>query len=117
MKVYEIKLTARGSLTQLPDSQKVFGALVYMFSERYGSEEATKLTKAIVNKENGLALSNLYFFHPKIIYIRTASFPNVRWMEQENAKTVHQFHRRRKYYCGKRRSGKGGTICCVAFLQ
>lgn len=59
MKAYKVGLTAKGVLTQLPDSQRLFGALVYMFSERYGSEEATRLAKAVLEKEAYLALSNV----------------------------------------------------------
>lgn len=59
MKNYKIKLVAKGSMTQLPDSQKLFGALVYMFSEKYGSEKATILTKNLLDKKIHLALSNV----------------------------------------------------------
>lgn len=59
MKDYQVKLIAEGTITQIPDSQKVFGALVYLFSERYGSKEATRLTRAILNKEIHFMLSNV----------------------------------------------------------
>lgn len=59
MRVYKIELAAKGALTQMPDSQKIFGALVYMFSETYGSEKATELTRAVLDKKIQLALSNL----------------------------------------------------------
>lgn len=59
MSVYRIELTAQGALTQMPDSQKIFGALVYLLSETYGGEEATELTKAVLHKKSHLALSNL----------------------------------------------------------
>lgn len=59
MKAYKVGLLAKGALTQLPDSQKLFGALVYMYSERYGSEEATLLVKAVLEKKGYLALSNV----------------------------------------------------------
>lgn len=59
MRVYKIELAAKGALTQMPDSQKIFGALVYMFSETYGSEKATELTRAVLDKKIYLALSNL----------------------------------------------------------
>lgn len=59
MRVYKIELAAKGALTQLPDSQKIFGALVYMFSETYGSEKATELTSAVLDKKIHLTLSNL----------------------------------------------------------
>ena len=43
----------------MPDSQKIFGALVYMFSDEYGTEKANKFVKDILDKKIFLALSNL----------------------------------------------------------
>lgn len=62
MKVYKIKLTSTGAITQLPDSQKLFGALVYMFSEAYGRDKATMLVKEVKEKSIHLALSNIMPF-------------------------------------------------------
>lgn len=59
MKQYEIALKAKGALTQVPDSQKLFGALVYMFAQWGSEEQATKLAKAVREKKIHLALSNL----------------------------------------------------------
>lgn len=59
MKNYEIKLELTGAMTQVPDSQKLFGALVYLFAETYGDEKATALTKAVLDKKIHLALSNV----------------------------------------------------------
>lgn len=59
MKDYQVELLSEGTITQIPDSQKVFGALVYLFAEKYGSEEATRLTKAILNKEIYFTLSSV----------------------------------------------------------
>ncbi len=59
MREYKIRLVAGGSLTQLPDSQKLFGTLVYMFSEKYGRENASMLTKAVLDKKIHIALSNM----------------------------------------------------------
>jgi CRISPR type III-A-associated RAMP protein Csm4 len=59
MSDYKIELRSRGALTQLPDSQKLFGALLYMFSDMYGNENATALTKALLDKKIHLALSNV----------------------------------------------------------
>ena len=46
MRDYKIGLELTGAMTQVPDSQKLFGALVYLFAERYGDGSAAKLTKA-----------------------------------------------------------------------
>ncbi len=59
MKTYKILLTSIGGITQMPDSQKIFGALVYMFSDEYGTEKANKFVKDILDKKIFLALSNL----------------------------------------------------------
>lgn len=59
MKTYKILLTSIGGMTQMPDSQKIFGALVYMFSDEYGTEKANKFVKDILDKKIFLALSNL----------------------------------------------------------
>lgn len=59
MRFYRVELAAKGALTQMPDSQKIFGALVYMFAETYGGEKASTLTRAVLDKKAYLALSNL----------------------------------------------------------
>lgn len=59
MRVFRIKLMAKGDLTQIPDSQKLFGVIIYKFSEKYGSDKATKFTKAVWNRTIFLALSNI----------------------------------------------------------
>lgn len=50
MRDYKIGLELTGAMTQVPDSQKLFGALVYLFAERYGDGSAAKLTKAVKDK-------------------------------------------------------------------
>ncbi|WP_027296703.1 type III-A CRISPR-associated RAMP protein Csm4 [Robinsoniella sp. KNHs210] len=59
MKNYKVSLTSLGTITQVPDSQKLFGALVYMYSEEYGNDAAAKLTKQILDKKIHITLSNL----------------------------------------------------------
>lgn len=59
MRNYKVILKLNGSITQVPDSQKLFGALMYMFAERYGDERAADLVSAVMNKEIHLALSNI----------------------------------------------------------
>ncbi|HWQ78727.1 MAG TPA: hypothetical protein VN381_07910 [Anaerovoracaceae bacterium] len=59
MKAYRVKLELTGALTQLPDSQKVFGTLVYMLAEKYGGERATMLTRTLLNRKASIALSNV----------------------------------------------------------
>ncbi len=59
MKNYKIVLKSTGAITQLPDSQKVFGALITMFAEANGNEYAAELVKAVIDKKFHLALSNV----------------------------------------------------------
>lgn len=39
MRNYKVILKLTGPITQVPDSQKLFGALMYMFAEKYGDEK------------------------------------------------------------------------------
>lgn len=59
MRNYKVILKLTGPITQVPDSQKLFGALMYMFAEKYGDERAADLASAVRNKEIHLALSNI----------------------------------------------------------
>lgn len=59
MREYKVAFTVTGALSQLPDSQRLFGALVCMFSEKYGGDKAAMLVKAVLHKKIHLALSNV----------------------------------------------------------
>ena len=59
MNNYKVVLKSTGAITQLPDSQKIFGALVTELSRIKGEEAASKLVKAVYEKRMHLALSNL----------------------------------------------------------
>ena len=59
MRNYKVILKLTGPITQVPDSQKLFGALMYMFAEKYGDERAADLASAVRNKAIHLALSNI----------------------------------------------------------
>jgi len=48
-----------GRLIQLPDSQKVFGALVYMYAEYYSPNKASELVAKVKENQFHLSLSNL----------------------------------------------------------
>ncbi|MBU5442521.1 hypothetical protein [Paenibacillus sp. MSJ-34] len=56
---YKIEMSLTGRLTQLPDSQRIFGALIYMCAEQYSSEQATVLVSKIRDGEFYFALSNM----------------------------------------------------------
>lgn len=59
MKNYKIVLKSTGAITQLPDSQKVFGALITVFAEENGNDKAAELVKEVIDKKIHLALSNV----------------------------------------------------------
>lgn len=59
MENYKIKLKATGPITQLPDSQKLFGALVTAYGRIHGSGKTTKLVHAVFDRKIHLALSNV----------------------------------------------------------
>lgn len=56
---YKIRMSQTGRLSHLPDSQRIFGALIYLYDELYSSEEASALVSKIRDGEVYLALSNL----------------------------------------------------------
>lgn len=58
-KHYRTDLRLTGKITQIADSQKVFGALIHRFAEIYSSLEASSLVAQVKNGELRLALSNL----------------------------------------------------------
>ncbi|RAI89591.1 CRISPR type III-A-associated RAMP protein Csm4 [Paenibacillus pabuli] len=56
---YRIDLGLIGGITQLPDSQKIFGALIHRFSEVHTSSQTTQMVKQIQEGSLPFALSNL----------------------------------------------------------
>ena len=55
--VYKVDLERKGRITQLPDSQKIFGTLIYQYLNRHQDKEVDNLIEKI--KGNYLAISNL----------------------------------------------------------
>lgn len=60
MKNYKIVLRSSGPVTQLPDSQKIFGALVTELSRMQGEDAASELVQSVYNRNIHFALSNLF---------------------------------------------------------
>ena len=56
---YEIQMELTGRVTQLPDSQKLFGALVYLYSEYASSTKASVFVSQIKMKEIYCAVSDM----------------------------------------------------------
>lgn len=59
MRNFKIILESAGTITQLPDSQKIFGALITMLAKTDGDEKASELVRAVLEKRVYLALSNM----------------------------------------------------------
>ncbi|WP_321006523.1 hypothetical protein [Hungatella sp.] len=59
IEVYRVKLDLSGELTQIPDSQKLFGALIYMYAEYTNDDTASGFVSKIKEKKIYFALSDL----------------------------------------------------------
>lgn len=59
MMIYRIDMALTGRLTQFPDSQKIFGALIYLYAERYSSDRASQFVSKIRDEQVHLSLSNM----------------------------------------------------------
>ncbi|MGE6668244.1 hypothetical protein [Paenibacillus xylanexedens] len=57
---YRIDMDLMGRLTQLPDSQKMFGALVHRFSDIYSFGQATQLVSKVKDGTLSLAVSSMF---------------------------------------------------------
>lgn len=56
---YRIDMELTGRLTQIPDSQKIFGALIHRLAARRNSEQATQTVHQIMERRTYFSLSNL----------------------------------------------------------
>lgn len=56
----EVTLKSLGDITQLPDSQKIFGGLMSMYSKEYGDDMTTEFVKEVYNREAKLMVSSLF---------------------------------------------------------
>ena len=59
IEVYRVKMDLSGELTQIPDSQKLFGALIYMYAEYTNDDTASGFVSKIKEKKIYFALSDL----------------------------------------------------------
>lgn len=59
IKTVQIHMKLSGRMTQLPDSQKIFGALIYLYEEHTSREEASRLVSAVKEGNLYVALSNM----------------------------------------------------------
>jgi len=58
MCIYQINLTAKGEITQLPDSQKIFGTLVHLLAED-PCNDVSQFVQAVYNATETIAISNI----------------------------------------------------------
>lgn len=58
-KVYRITTKSVGRLTQIPDSQKIFGALIYMYAAKNTNDKTSELVSKIKSGIFNLSLSNM----------------------------------------------------------
>lgn len=69
LQTYKVKMSLTGRLTQLPDSQKIFGALIHTYADYYCSAKASELVAKVRDGGLYIALSNLlpegYFPSPQ----------------------------------------------------
>ena len=84
---YKINMSSTGRLTQLPDSQRLFGALIYLYAEHYSSEQATALVSKIRDGHMYFALSNMlpsdYLPVPQTYVLdQLAAYPNSKQIYQ-----------------------------------
>ena len=76
VKTYKGKLTLLGEMSQVPDSQKLFGAIVYLLSDVIGSDAATEFVRNAKEESIIFTLSSIlpegYLPTPKEYLLRIA---------------------------------------------
>ena len=116
---FKVELAATGPLTQIPDSQKLFGALVYLFAEHHGEEQTTTLTKAVLDKRVHLALSDVM----PSGYLPTPQDWLIKQLSQKTGidlKKMHKEVKRRSYIKPQQLrefQQKGANEQCFPFVQ
>lgn len=97
MVTYKVRLRSTGAITQLPDSQKIFGALITKLAER-NIDKVSKMVKSLREGEFHFALSNVmpsdYFPMPHD-YIVNILAANV--ADGENLKKLRSNIKKRVY--------------------
>ena len=60
MKNYEVSLKALGPLTQIPDSQKVFGSLMHILCDKFPPNTISDFAKSLMRAPNQLSISSVF---------------------------------------------------------
>ena len=95
--VFEICMKLTGRLTQIPDSQKIFGSMIYHYAERNSDEQAAALVRKIRKGQLYCAISNMlpqgYMPMPQVdlTVVDTSSPDNI------DLKTLHEEQKKRAY--------------------
>ena len=84
---YKIKTKAVGRISQIPDSQKIFGALIHLYKDYISEKETTDFVLKIKEKKIYLSLSNMlplnYLPMPQTYLLNELSKK-----EKENSKNI-----------------------------
>ncbi len=90
---YYVNMRLSGRLTQLPDSQKLFGALIYLYAEHLSAEKASEFVAKI--KDGGIyfSLSNMLPFN----YLPTPQTYLFNKMSFKNTKQTYKSIKKRQY--------------------
>ena len=93
MRTYQIHLSSDSVLTQIPDSQKLFGALMYLYSDTFGQEHATSFAQALLHNQITYMLSSVmpkgYLPVPQDYLIDNLSDKtNDEWSDKEKRKRI-----------------------------
>lgn len=93
---YKIKTKAVGRISQIPDSQKIFGALIHLYKDYISEKETTDFVLKIKEKKIYLSLSNMlplnYLPMPQTYLLNELSKKEI-----ENSKNIYKAIKKRKY--------------------
>lgn len=104
MKTYMVHLSSQGYLTQLPDSQKLFGILVSMYAEKLNTDNvdwASLFVHKLLNKEIYMTLSNIipqdYLPMPQDYFQDKIEAAFSKQENLEDKKQIHKNLKKRRY--------------------
>lgn len=97
---YRINMRLTGRMTQLPDSQKIFGALVYFYAEKASPEKAGDFVAAVKEGSVLFALSDMmpagYVPVPQV-YLMERAKPVAGYRENKSEKEIYKEIKKRQF--------------------
>lgn len=97
---YKINMRLSGRMTQLPDSQKIFGALVYFYAEKTSSKKAGDFVAAVKEDSIFFSVSDMmpagYVPAPQA-YLLECAKPAFRKQEQISEKEIYREIKKRQF--------------------